>query len=72
MPSQAYPLSYPATFAPVLPPCFPGLRPRTRGSKFGNKCGTRKQEQIMAKITKRAVDALQTGAVEMCSPGTAS
>ena len=48
--------SYPATVAPVLPPCFPGLRPRSRGSRCTNK---QHEGRIMAKITKRAVDALK-------------
>ena len=64
---------YPAIFASVLPPCFPDLRLPIRGSRFEpNKHGTREQEWIMAKITKRAVDALQRISVGMCSPGTAS
>ena len=50
---------YPAIFAPALPPCFPDLRLPIQGSRFENKHGTREQDWIMAKITKRAVDALQ-------------
>ena len=51
--------SYSATFALVLPPCFPARHQQIRGSRYWNKRGTREQEWIMAKITKRAVDALQ-------------